>query len=130
MDAWGLFYPQKFASLKLQAFRPATLLKKTPTQVLSCEIWKILKNTYFEEHLNDCFCVLITSSYIDFYSTRFSFLQISSSLWRNWNNRTDDAWGGFLWKSISQNEIFSFWKLKNSFTKIFHGSVKNSLIGI
>ena len=28
-----------------------------------------LKNTYFEEHLNDSFCVLITSSHIDFYNT-------------------------------------------------------------
>ena len=74
---WSLFFT------KLQAFRPAALLKKTPTLVFSCEIWEILKNTYFEEHLNDCFCVLITSSYIDFYSTRFSFLQISSSLLRN-----------------------------------------------
>ena len=36
--------------------------------MLSYEIWEILKNTYFEEHLNDCFCVLITSSYIDFYN--------------------------------------------------------------
>ena len=29
--------------------------------MFSCEIWEILKNTYFEEHL-------ITSSYIDFYN--------------------------------------------------------------
>ena len=25
--------------------------KDTPTQVLSCEVWETLKNTYFEEHL-------------------------------------------------------------------------------
>ena len=36
--------------------------------MFSCENWEILKNTYFEEHLNDYFCVLITSSHIDFYS--------------------------------------------------------------
>ena len=36
--------------------------------MFSCEIWEILKNTYFEEHLNYCFCVLITSSYIDLYN--------------------------------------------------------------
>ena len=30
---------------------PATLLKKTPTQVFSCEIYKVFKNYYFEEHL-------------------------------------------------------------------------------
>ena len=37
--------------------------------MFSFEIWEILKKTYFEEHLNDnYFCVLITSSYIDFYN--------------------------------------------------------------
>ena len=29
----------------------ATLLKYTPAQVFSCEIYEIFKNTYFEEHL-------------------------------------------------------------------------------
>ena len=29
----------------------AGLLKKTPTQVFSCEYYEIFKNTYFEEHL-------------------------------------------------------------------------------
>ena len=37
---WSLFL------IKLQFLRPATLLKKTPTQVLPCEICN-----YFEEHL-------------------------------------------------------------------------------
>ena len=38
--------------IKLQGWRPATLLKKySNTQVFSCEIWKTLKKTYFEEHL-------------------------------------------------------------------------------
>ena len=27
------------------------ILKKAPTQVFSCEIYEIIKNTYFEEHL-------------------------------------------------------------------------------
>ena len=76
---WSLFF-YKVASLQACNVTKKRLL---PTQVFSCEIWEILKNTYFEKHLNDCFCVLITSSYIDFYSTRFSFLQISSSLLRN-----------------------------------------------
>ena len=44
---------------------------------------------------------------------------------------TNDAWGGFLFFFISLNEIFGFWKLKISFTEMFHESVKkNSLIGI
>ena len=34
---WSLFL------IKLQAFRPAILLKKTPTQVFCCEIAKILR---------------------------------------------------------------------------------------
>ena len=42
---WSLFL------IKLQAFRPTTVLKKTPMQVLSCEICGIFKNTYFEEYL-------------------------------------------------------------------------------
>ena len=36
----------KVASLKAYNF-----IKKTPTQVLSCEICQIFRNTYFEEHL-------------------------------------------------------------------------------
>ena len=112
----------------LQRCKPSGLQSyyKSPTQVLSCEIWEIRKNTYFEEHLNDCLCIDYFT-YIDFYnlySGSFWFLQITSSLLRNYNNRTNDAWGGFLWKSISLNKIFSFWKLKISFTEMFHESIK------
>ena len=42
---WSLFL------IKLQLWEPATLLKKAPTQVLSCESCKLFKNNYFEEHL-------------------------------------------------------------------------------
>ena len=35
----------------LQAWRPATLLKKTPTQVFSHQICKNFKSTYLGEHL-------------------------------------------------------------------------------
>ena len=35
-------------SIKLQAFRPT---KETPTQLFSCEICEIYKNTFFEENL-------------------------------------------------------------------------------
>ena len=37
--------------IKLQFRWPATFLKKILTQVLSCEIYKLFKNNYFEEHL-------------------------------------------------------------------------------
>ena len=36
-----------YHSFSFQAFRPATLLKETPTQVFSCEICEIFQNTFF-----------------------------------------------------------------------------------
>ena len=42
---WSLFL------IKLQAWRHATLLNETPTQVFSWEYCEIFKNIYFEEHL-------------------------------------------------------------------------------
>ena len=36
---------------KVAAFWPATLLKESPAQVFSFEYCDIVKNTYFEEHL-------------------------------------------------------------------------------
>ena len=42
---WSLFL------IKLQALRPATLIKETPTQVFFCEHCEVFKNTYFEKHL-------------------------------------------------------------------------------
>ena len=41
---WSLFL------IRLQFWEPETLLQKTPTQVLSREIYKLFKNNYFEEH--------------------------------------------------------------------------------
>ena len=37
--------------IKLQVWRPATLLKRDSTQVFSCEYCEIFKNTFFTEHL-------------------------------------------------------------------------------
>ena len=37
--------------MKLQAFSLQVFEKETPTQVLSCEVCKTFKNTYFEEYL-------------------------------------------------------------------------------
>ena len=37
--------------IKSQAFSPATLLKKTPIQMISCKICKTFNKNYFEEHL-------------------------------------------------------------------------------
>ena len=72
--------------------------------MFSCEIWEILKNTYFEEYLNDCLCVLITSSYTDFYNPLQHTLNIFTNnfFFMMQYNRTielmtrNDAWGGFL----------------------------------
>ena len=41
---WSLFL------IKLQTFRLATLLRRDPTQVFSCEYYQIFKKLYFEEH--------------------------------------------------------------------------------
>ena len=43
--SWSLFL------IKLQLWEPANLLKKAPTQVFFCEICKLFKSNYFEEHL-------------------------------------------------------------------------------
>ena len=43
---WSLFL------IKLQFWRPAILLKKTPTQVVSCEICKLFKNNYLKRDFN------------------------------------------------------------------------------
>ena len=42
---WSLFL------IKLQAIRLTALFKETPTQMFSCEISQIFKNTFFTEHL-------------------------------------------------------------------------------
>ena len=44
----------EFLFNKVAGLRPGTLLKKTPTQVFSCEYWEISKNTYFIESLLNC----------------------------------------------------------------------------
>ena len=49
---WNLFF-NKVADLS-----PATLLKKPPTQVFSCEFCKILKNNFSTEHLRKTDSVL------------------------------------------------------------------------
>ena len=42
---------QSFFFNKVAGLRSATLLKKTLTQVFSCEFCKIFRNTFFTEHL-------------------------------------------------------------------------------
>ena len=37
---------------EVAGLKPETLLKGDSAQVLSCKIWKIFKNTYFEEYLS------------------------------------------------------------------------------
>ena len=100
---WSLFFT------KLQAFRPATLLKID--SYTSAFLWN-LRNSEEHPFWRTSERLLLCIDYFIIY------------------NRTNDAWGGFLWRSISLIEIFSFWKLKICFTEMFHESVKNSLIGI
>ena len=44
-QCWSLFL------IKLQTGGACSFIKKTPAQMLSCEICETFKNTYFEEHL-------------------------------------------------------------------------------
>ena len=37
--------------LESRFYKASFLIKKTPTQVFTCEYFKFLKNTYFEEDL-------------------------------------------------------------------------------
>ena len=48
---WSLF------SIKLQA-----LLKRDPTQVFSCEICEIFKNTFLQNISSGCFCIALSQS--------------------------------------------------------------------
>ena len=43
----GKQLPWNFFLIKLKVLSPATLFEKTPTQVFSCEICEIFKNTLF-----------------------------------------------------------------------------------
>ena len=56
-------------SIKLQAQRPATLLKKeTLAHLFSCEICKNFQNIFFQNTLNDCVWIFqLTSSYLEAY---------------------------------------------------------------
>ena len=63
--------------------------------------------------------------YIDVFIFTNNFFPI-----RNSNKITNDAWGGFFWKSILLNEICSIWKLSISFTEMFHEILKNSSVRI
>ena len=45
--------------MRLHAFRPATLFKKTPTHVFSCKYYEIFKSTYFEEPLRTTAYVIL-----------------------------------------------------------------------
>ena len=124
---WSLFFA------KVQAFRPATLLKKTSTQVFSCEIWEILKNIFFEEHLNDCFCVLITLHILIFTTSTVDVFDFSKYLLLYYAIKTIELMAR---AAVSFEEAFhwtkflAFEKLKISFTDMFHESVKKQLIRI
>ena len=60
---WSLFLN------KVEGLRPATILKKTLTQVISCDYCEIFKNTYFKEHLRTAaFQYLISANQIELLS--------------------------------------------------------------
>ena len=50
---WSLFFNEVAGLIDL---RPATLLKKTLTQIFSCEFYEIFRNNlFYRTHLGDCF---------------------------------------------------------------------------
>ena len=69
---WLLYNDYLYTYLHLQFWHSRrSRIHKQPPEVLLKFLQisqEILKNTYFEEHLNDCFCALITSSYTDFHN--------------------------------------------------------------
>ena len=120
---WSLFFK------KLQAFRPATLLKRD--SYTGVFLWN-LRNS--EEHLfwkqlNDCFCVLITSWYIDFYNP----LQYTFSFYLYYAIKTIEL---MTREAVSFEEVFHWTKFlafesqKFLSLKCFMKTWKNSLIAI
>ena len=79
---WGLFL------IKLQAWKPITLSKETPTQVFSCEYCKIFKNIHFEENMwtdaSESGVICITKRfYRGLIFVKLSYLfQLSYILWK------------------------------------------------
>ena len=67
---WSLFW------IKLQDFWPATLLKKTPTQVFFCEYCEIFKNSFFYR------TILVAASGIEtFFSLWYITLKFMKIVW-------------------------------------------------
>ena len=62
----AFFVEHKWYLSDVSGLRPATLLKQTTTQVFSIEIYKILKNTEFEEHLRTTATVISKSWMLSF----------------------------------------------------------------
>ena len=114
---WSVFFT------KLQAFRIATLLKRDPcTGVFPWNLRNSEEHLFWKQ-LNDCFCVVYwllhhILIFTILYSTGFTFLQITSSLLRNQNNRTNAVWGGFLWRSISLTKFLALKTIMRNFETV------------
>ena len=91
--------------MRLQFWEPATLLKKTLTQLFSCEIYKLFKNNYFEEHL--------WTSAPKLYLKR------------------DSNTGGYLWILwIVQEHLFCWGSMNGSFWNTSAGSLFNKVASL
>ena len=60
------------------AFRPQHFEKETLTQMFSCEICEISKNTYFEEHLGITACTIKITIFSFLWSARQLHLRYSN----------------------------------------------------
>ena len=87
--------------LKFEKFWRTPILKN---------IWTTTASVYWLLHHILIFTIL--------YSTGFTFLQITSSLLRNQNNRTNAVWGGFLWRSISLTKFLALKTIMKNFETV------------
>ena len=90
--------------IKLQAFRPTTLLKWTPTQTFSCEYCEIFKNTYFEKHLWTAASV----------SKRFSWVTSEAESFYA------DLFASGLWLFLFYWELMLLWVMRVRFENLNH----------
>ena len=116
---WSFFFT------KLQAFRPATLLKRD--SYTGNFLWKLRNLTLTSEHVfwKTSERLLLCIDYFIIYwflqcTTAHPFQFYKKLLYYAIKTIELRRVRWFFWRSISLNEFFSFWKLKISFTEIFN----------
>ena len=98
--------------MKMQAFRPAALLKRDSNTGVFCEHWESFKNTYFEEHLQ--------TAASDSFTWTFSYMNKWHRKWRRrfLKNKTKQKpfENSATWKKLT----FSWCSLSFHFSLFLH----------